>query len=531
MKGVNKCYGLLLVFFIMLGLSLNVSSDVSAYKYSVDTIPFGYVASDYTPRSSNFNSGHFLLYKPFSFSIPDGLDYEFHSRNIPYYFNAVEGDWSFQHGCVWLDGHDMIRVSGSSVYTSYTYAFPYYDSSVIHYSNSHQVGGSVSDIEPFISCNQLYESPLSFQIGSFPPYVFGSPNYRSYPPYRYNYNGIYVRDSNTSDGLNASTRFDFGDLFLPEGDNSVAYNIPSQFHSITLPLGFITSNYSNFHNVSFSVRGSFMFDSDDPSVDQFILNENFNPTLTIISHPSAHNYPLGGGDNQSYSNDYNCSYNLITHFNEPDIFPYELSFRCDSVVDLSNWSYISSYDSLEYNLGFTVDFKNFSSADSYIWDFPATNMLLSSFYVITDNDPSADPSGKSSFTDYRIAGNEKDNAPGSVSSSLNSNVDFLSSLSNLFNFSFINPFMPIFGMFASSDSCVNIPILSGMLHSDSSQVCPFFDSNVRNILTPVFTLSSMMLVFGFAVRWLGSGSGNMFTDDIKDTGGNYSLFNKYRRNR
>ena len=39
MKGVKKC-GLLLVLFIIFGLSLNVSLNVSALKYSVDTLPF-----------------------------------------------------------------------------------------------------------------------------------------------------------------------------------------------------------------------------------------------------------------------------------------------------------------------------------------------------------------------------------------------------------------------------------------------------------------------------------------------------------
>ena len=101
-------------------------------------------------------------------------------------------------------------------------------------------------------------------------------------------------------------------------------------------------------------------------------------------------------------------------------------------------------------------------------------------------------------------------------------------MTGLFSFDFINPFAPIFNLF-NNDSCAQIPTLASMLHSNETQVCPWFDSSVRNITTPVLGLSSMMLVFGFVVRWLGSRSGNFIEDSGGVDAGGYHFENKYRR--
>lgn len=75
----------------------------------------------------------------------------------------------------------------------------------------------------------------------------------------------------------------------------------------------------------------------------------------------------------------------------------------------------------------------------------------------------------------------------------------------MFNFTAFNPFSPIFALFNNGSSCVNIPIISGMINSKDKQYCPWFPANVRNILTPVLGISSMMLIFGFFIRWLNKG--------------------------
>lgn len=133
------------------------------------------------------------------------------------------------------------------------------------------------------------------------------------------------------------------------------------------------------------------------------------------------------------------------------------------------------------------------------WDF-------SSLYVVTDND---DTQGDNFNEDSRFINNDKiwddywddqdtDNGSG--------DEDWFESLVTMFNFGLINPFAPMFEMFSDSTTCAQIPILAGMIHSQETQVCPWFSSGTRAVLTPVFSISSMMLLFGFFVRWLKSNS-------------------------
>lgn len=77
----------------------------------------------------------------------------------------------------------------------------------------------------------------------------------------------------------------------------------------------------------------------------------------------------------------------------------------------------------------------------------------------------------------------------------------------MFSFTFLNPFIGIFELFNSS-GCVEIPTIARWVHSDTSTVCPWFSQEVRDVLTPVFGLSSMMLLFGFAVSWLNGNDSN-----------------------
>lgn len=158
-------------------------------------------------------------------------------------------------------------------------------------------------------------------------------------------------------------------------------------------------------------------------------------------------------------------------------------------------------------------------------------LYFSASYLITDNDSTW--SGMS--ISPKPSGEKLSSAPGyvqlyGVDSPVCYPGDFLCQLQNLFSFNFINPFQPLFDLFSSNDSCVQIPTIAGMIHSEESQICPWFDSSVRSIVTPVLGLASIMLVFGFAVRWLSGSSGNMFVDDdVKDTGYSFSLRNKYGR--
>lgn len=73
----------------------------------------------------------------------------------------------------------------------------------------------------------------------------------------------------------------------------------------------------------------------------------------------------------------------------------------------------------------------------------------------------------------------------------------------IFNLSgIIFPFRNFFGGF-TSNQCVNIPVIAGMLGLSSfTSYCSWWGSGVRNILTPVFNVASMILLGGFIIHWL-----------------------------
>lgn len=75
----------------------------------------------------------------------------------------------------------------------------------------------------------------------------------------------------------------------------------------------------------------------------------------------------------------------------------------------------------------------------------------------------------------------------------------------VFSFSVFNPFLPLFSMF-NVNQCVSIPTLSNMLGSSETQYCSWFNGTTRGILTPVMSIASVMLIFGFVIRWLGGSS-------------------------
>lgn len=84
----------------------------------------------------------------------------------------------------------------------------------------------------------------------------------------------------------------------------------------------------------------------------------------------------------------------------------------------------------------------------------------------------------------------------------------------IFNFNVLNPFSGLFGLFSNSCS-VSIPILASWIHAPSSTYTSWWCANdtmtnIKNTLTPVFGIASMMLLFGFVVRWLSHNSGDIY---------------------
>lgn len=79
-------------------------------------------------------------------------------------------------------------------------------------------------------------------------------------------------------------------------------------------------------------------------------------------------------------------------------------------------------------------------------------------------------------------------------------------LLGIFNITLLNPFAGIWEMF-NSGGCVSIPTIAGWVGSKDTTYCSWWPQSIRATLTPVFSISSMVLLFGFFVRWLGGGDG------------------------
>lgn len=79
-------------------------------------------------------------------------------------------------------------------------------------------------------------------------------------------------------------------------------------------------------------------------------------------------------------------------------------------------------------------------------------------------------------------------------------------LVGIFNITILNPFAGIWEIF-NSGGCTSIPTISAWLGSEDTTYCSWWPQSIRATLTPVFSLASMMLLFGFVAKWLGGNEG------------------------
>lgn len=322
-------------------------------------------------------------------------------------------------------------------------------------------------------------------------------------PYWYTADGFYRSNSaiDTDSGIHYSYTFSFDDLL----------NKPvRKFSSLTVPLhdygGYFWDSSNLTRGRQFEFKGAFEFEG------------SFNWNSDITNNGSVFEidaYAQAVGDTSGPQNIVfaQCVTNLVTL---PASGYKQLEFSCSSSLS-SDYIYFLPY--LNISGGTTNGVLQYVFETDSVWRF-------ASMFLVTDNDDTPGSAFNSTLTGGGTIVGSDDYILGVNSSS---SEDWFSSLTGLFSFDFINPFAPIFNLF-NNDSCANIPTLASMLHSNETQVCPWFDSSVRNITTPVLGLASMMLVFGFVVRWLGSRSGNFIEDSGGvDVGDSYHLSNKFRR--
>lgn len=204
-------------------------------------------------------------------------------------------------------------------------------------------------------------------------------------------------------------------------------------------------------------------------------------------------------NSQYFYKDYDCT-SQFREIQLEDQTAYYWDITCPVILDQDYIAFVPNLvvDGQGHNV------MNINSS----WDF-------SSLYVVTDND---DTQGEDFNSDDRFINNDEiwDSYWEDQNTDHSGDENWFDSLLSLFNFNIINPFTPMFLMFTDQSECAHIPILASMLHAEEDEVCPMFNSNTRAILTPVFSIVSMMIIFGFAVHWLGGRSGNLIEDSTGD---------------
>lgn len=291
----------------------------------------------------------------------------------------------------------------------------------------------------------------------------------------------------------------------------------SYSYSFTLPL--TTGSNPGLYDSGDTYDYYFSFRSDSPFLTSDTSGvtssglDNLHVRFNLYSHKaSGTTYNFSATDLLPYSDSngsLSCDRSISSDFKK-------VSFHClldVSAVQLYQPTiYFSLYD---------------SRGDLFpIW-FNDSDIYLDDFYVITDGIDNL----SSLSASVGMSGSDLQSAPGYDSVIYEpANDDFFEGLTNLFSFSVFNPFAPIFNLFTNGQSCASIPIIAGMLHAESDEYCSWFPSSVRSVLTPVFSLASVMLLFGFIVRWLGSSSGNFFEDskseEVSNQGGRWGHFKR-----
>lgn len=305
-------------------------------------------------------------------------------------------------------------------------------------------------------------------------------------PYTSSYEGLKLHKSevSSSDGLTYSHSFSFSRLY--QGDQ------PNKFYYMTLPLNTKDSYFMNKSNLyqgrQFEFKLLFKFDGSFA----------WNPDLSQgYSHIRASGYAPSSANSDwidsVYTNDYDCTNNLVqvsghTH----------LEITCPVTLDKDYLAWIPSFEI--YNPGYVWD------SDSW-WEFY-------SFYLVTDNDDTPGDRFNSDLVGDLWSPTNGVGGDGSCNDN-----DLLCKINNIFIFSIplsSTPLGGILGNFSDQSTCASIPTIAGMIHSNDTQICPWFNSTVRSIATPVLSLFSVCLVFGFIVRWLKSSSGDNMLNSHKN---------------
>ena len=516
MKGLKKCSGLLLLLFTMLGLSLSVFSvDSSALKHEVSAIPLYdyYVTYDYD-GDTYFWSGFADTFK----ITQSGLDFNRDNSQSPIAFSSksiLEGNTLVctvgGYSENYSDGHWAYYSSNNALTPMYG-VFNFWPNSYFYSADN------ISSV-----CNKLLPFGTSEQGAIRPPFVWDSlpslvvdGKYRKLNPYSYNYASYFISQSAEIDGTFYQSHEGVQMNYVLGESNLFQITSPS---SIFIPIGMIADiKSSDFVSIVEGTTLDFSFEMAFPGVYGYNLSEleeqmDIELNYVYLADNNPNSQPVTGQVSCPYTieeiENYGLYYNWTCHFVSPANV-----YNGDVIEFLYTIEPSSGYNSI-WDWTFNAGENNTLPRGN--WAFPANG----SINVVTDGyyTPGNSIGGSATGSDLSMA-------PGSVYHEYadgNAEADWFNSLLNLFNFNALNPFAPLFNMFTNNSQCASIPIIAGMLHAEETTYCPWFSASVRDVLTPVLSISAIMLIFGFFVRWLSSSSGNMFEDQTTHKWGNTQI--------
>lgn len=472
-------YSILLVFSVV-GSLLITTKNTSALRHDINSLPLLSECTNPTnvnqPGSTGCGNPHFQIRwnssnLPVNLPISDPSNvYYFTSRvsnnkctfvlNSDHYYNTPNfiahdnGDRSFDFG---LDSYRF----------DYGYNAPGLTTQCLQGVPFGQLYSSQSNIglHPSFDDSSLVNIPPLDRI-----------NYTNLSPYYFSYSGMYRYHSITSDGVDYTHTLKLSDI---------TYRSASKAYRLVIPLGMnqsdITGQIITGRNLTYT--GQFNFNSSFAWRSDIGSNLQFNLNWVAFDSSDISN-------NTNHSGSVPCSIRNVS-LGEEKVVQFTCSFDSPlTVEDGQFWAWLYIND----------------ASSQYLWEYDG-DLTFAVAYLTTDfDDTPGDPIGR------EVVGNFAYDAPGSAYRDIPNTGSFIDQFNNLFHFSVVNPLQPIFESFTHSNSCVSIPILAGMLNTDQDEYCPIFNSTLRGIVTPVFSLLAVFMVFFFFVRWLNSSTGNDFVD-------------------
>lgn len=523
-KGGLKCFGVLLALSITFLASCVHSLGVNALKHEYDGI---HAVSYYIPHTKLENnnvvwdfSRHYGPYGDQSFFI-EVLGSEMYNSDVenvsPKYSASyiicdtdTTGDCNISHVPV-----SQFIKGGTQDIDGHRFSFNVPGASLSFDTNPYQLGHKLETFsDQGITANNnispvLNDSCKPWSNGMVCPGLWNFKDYvnNEVLPYWYGQSGFYIHSTaiNPSNGISYTNTFSLSDMYN--------YNFP-EFNHLHIPLFTSDEYFADSDNLyegrSIEFKGSFAFTGSFQWDQRALQNGYFKLTARTVSSTILSTSQGGLGYFEV-----NCDLKTTTLDSQTIV-----SYSCPVILEDD---YLAIFPSLDISSNSSIH-SPARDSDFYPMWTTDNDWRFASCYIVTDND---DTPGYHFNTE--VTGGAKHKF-GDVANDFESgSEDFFSTLKNLFNFGFFNPFAPIFNLFTDQNSCAQIPTIAGMIHSEETEVCPWFDSTTRNIVTPVLGLSAMMLVFGFAVRWLGARSGNFIEDSGGVDSGHFHFQNKYQR--